>query len=100
MPADAVLVFNDWHQNFVKDIGPRLPECVISFAPASHQADLAVERDVWGRQTDGNDVVLVEHRPVQAQQGHVEPVGLSQHVPETGGQSGQASNSIFAGLHT
>ena len=83
MPADAVLVFNDWHQNFVKDVGPRLPECVIGFAPSSHQADLACERYVWGRQTDGNDVVLVEDRPVQVQQSHVEPVGLRQHVPET-----------------
>ena len=58
MPADAVLVFNDWHQNFVKDVGPRLPECVISFAPASHQADLPGERDVGGREADGDDVVL------------------------------------------
>ena len=82
MPADAVLVFNDWHQNFVKDVGPRLPECVIGFAPSSHQADLACERYVWGRQTDGDDVVLVEDRPVQVQQSHVEPVGLRQHVPE------------------
>ena len=91
MPSDAVLVFNDWHQDFVKDVGPRLPECVISFAPASHQADLPGERNVWGRQTDGNDVVLVEDRPVQVQQGHVEPVGLSQHVPETGDRLGQVN---------
>lgn len=82
MPADAVLVFNDRNQDLVKDVGPCLPECVISFAPASHQADLAGERYIWGRQTDGDDVVLVEDRPVQVQQGHVEPVGLSQHVPE------------------
>ena len=87
MPADAVLVFNDRHQDFVQDVGPRLPEGVISFPPASHQADLACERYVGGRQTDGDDVVLVEHRPVQVQQSHVEPVGLRQHVPETSRQS-------------
>ena len=96
MPADAVLVFNDWHQNFVKDVGPRLPECVISFAPASHQANLAGERYVWGRQTDGNDVVLVEDRPVQVQQGHVEPVGLSQHVPGVGEVSVQGNNYNYS----
>ena len=83
MPADALLVFDDRHQNFVQDVGPRLPESVISFAPARHQADLACERDVGGRQADGDDVVLVEDRPVQVQQSHVEPVGLRQHVPET-----------------
>ena len=82
MPADALLVFDDRHQNFVQDVGPRLPESVISFAPARHQADLACERDVGGRQADGDDVVLVEHRPVQVQQSNVEPVGLRQHVPE------------------
>ena len=81
MPADALLVFDDRHQNFVQDVGPRLPESVISFAPARHQADLACERDVGGRQADGDDVVLVEHRPVQVQQSNVEPVGLRQHVP-------------------
>ena len=96
MPPDAVLVFNDRHQNLVKDVGPRLPECVISFAPASHQADLAGERYVWGRETDGNDVVLVEDRPVQAQQGHVEPVGLSQHVPGVGEVSVQGNNYYYS----
>ena len=96
MPADAVLVFNDRHQDLVKDVGPCLPECVISFAPASHQADLAGERYVWGRQADGDDVVLVEDRPVQVQQGHVEPVGLSQHVPGVGEVSVQGNNYNYS----
>ena len=75
MPADAVLVFNDWHQNFVKDVGPRLPECVISFAPASHQADLAGERYIWGRQTDGDDVVSEPHPLLSLDQSQVVLVG-------------------------
>ena len=36
------------------------------------------------RQTDGDDVILVEHRMVELQQGDVEPVGLGQHVSEIG----------------
>ena len=67
----------------MQNVCPCLAECVVSFAPARHQADLAREGDVGRRQADGDDVVLVEDRPVQVQQGHVEPVGLSQHVPET-----------------
>ena len=87
MPADALVVLDDGDQHLVQDVGPSLAEAVVCLAPASHQTNLASEVDVGGRQTDGDDVVLVEHRPVQVQQSHVEPVGLRQHVPETSRQS-------------
>ena len=82
MPPNAVLVFNYWHKNFVQNVGPGLAEGVVGLAPAGHQADLAGEGDVRGREADGDDVVLVEDRPVKVQKSHVEPVRLGQHVPE------------------
>ena len=80
VPVDALLVLDDGDQHLVQDVGPCLPKGVVSLAPSSHHPDLASEGDVPGGQADGDDVVLVEDRPVQVQQGHVEPVRLCQHV--------------------
>ena len=83
MPPDALVILDDGDENLVKDVGPGLAEAVVGLAPASHEANLAGEGDVGGRQADGDDVVLVEHRPLQVQQGHVKTVRLGQHVSGT-----------------
>ena len=83
MPPDALVILDDGDEDLVKDVGPSLAEAVVGLAPAGHEADLASEGDVGGRQADGDDVVLVEHRPLQVQQGHVKTVWLGQHVSGT-----------------
>ena len=66
----------------MKDVGTSLAEAVVSLAPARHQTNLASQVDVTGWQTDGDDVVLVEHWPVQVEQSNIISVRLCQHVSE------------------
>ena len=80
MPPNALVILDDGDKNLVKDVGARLAEAVVGLPPAGHKPDLAGEGDVCGREADGDDVVLVEDRPVQVEQGHVESVWLCQHV--------------------
>ena len=82
MPADALVVLDDGDQHLVQDVGPSLAEAVVCLAPARHQTNLASEVDVGGRQTDGDDVVLVEDRSVKMKKSYVEPIWLSQHISE------------------
>ena len=82
MPADALVVLDDGDQHLVQDVGPCLAEAVVCLAPARHQTNLASEVDVGGRQTDGDDVVLVEDRSVKMKKSYVEPIWLSQHISE------------------
>ena len=82
MPADALVVLDDGDQHLVQDVGSSLAEAVVCLAPASHQTNLASEVDVGGRQTDGDDVVLVEDRSVKMKKSYVEPIWLSQHISE------------------
>ena len=67
----------------MQDVGACLAEAVISLAPAGNEADLASQGNVGGREADGDDVVLVEHRSLQVKQCHVKTVWLGQHVSGT-----------------
>merc|ERR1711892_1521345 len=78
--VSALLVLDDGHQHFMQDVSPSLAKRVVSLAPTCHHPNLAGERNVPGRQADGDDVVLVEDGPVQVQESNVEPVWLCQHV--------------------
>ena len=42
VPPDALLVVDDWYEDLVEDVGPRLPEGVVRLAPASHQPHLTL----------------------------------------------------------
>ena len=80
MPPNTFIILDDWHQDLVKNVGSRLAETVVSFAPSCHQTNLASQVNVRRREADGDNVVLIEDRAVQMKQCHIESVRLGQHV--------------------
>ena len=82
MPRSTPVIFNNWHKDFVKYVGTGFAKRVISLAPSSYYPNLAHQIHIMGRQTNGQDIVLVLNWSIQLEHSDIKSVRLGQHVPK------------------
>ena len=82
MPRSTPVIFNNWHKDFVKYVGTGFAKRVISLAPSSYYPNFAHQIHIMGRQTNGQDIVLVLNWSIQLEHSDIKSVRLGQHVPK------------------